>query len=78
MSEIRAQCKEFAHKWTVWEQGGAIISNGTIPGTTCICGERILIEKFCDLCNHRSVVAVKSDSKEAKEYMGGVSITAQT
>ena len=70
MPEKRGQCEEFAHKWTVCEQGGYIISNGTIPGTKCICEQMILIEKFCKECNHRSVVAVKIDSKAAKEYMG--------
>ena len=67
----KPECEEYAHKWTVWEQGGHIISNGTIPGTKCICGKKILIEKFCPHCTHRSVMAIKTNSQEAKDYMNG-------
>ena len=69
MEEERTQCGDCAHKWTVWEQGGHIIANGTIPGTKCICGQKILIEKFCNECHNRTVVAVKTDSQKAKDYM---------
>lgn len=71
MDETRAKCGEFAHKWTVWEQGGHIISNGTIPGTKCICGQKILIEKFCNECHNRTVIAVNTDGKAADEWLGG-------
>lgn len=72
MEEKRTQCKESAHKWTVEEQGGTIIANGTIPGTKCICGQKILIQKYCSCCTHQSVKAVKTDSQEAKDYMEGL------
>ena len=68
----RPECEEYSHKWTVSEQGGHIIGNGTISGIKCICGQMILIEKFCKECHHRAVVAVKTDSQVAKDYMDGI------
>ena len=67
----KPECEEYAHKWTVWEQGGTIIANGTIPGIKCICGKKILIEKYCPRCTHRSIRAVKTNSQEAKDYLNG-------